>query len=475
MLFWLLPDPTAPSQKREFAHRASGKPSVLFYFIDWLTTIMIPVAVLLGLVIPLKWALTIGLSMPALAFLQGFIFFINRRVSYGHFPIPMCPCHGVTVCVDKTRMEKDSDDDTFLANAQNQKPLKLLVIGDSLAIGIGQDKTTTPILPQIIAQTVSRRNNGRPVYWSVYGKTGKSSGWFWRDLQSKQKQAAHAAQPSPKDQLSSHSDSGSDTASTSSSEPDTFVDGEDIVWHERLQQHSARFNQTFQMDDYDIVVCITGPNDVKDVLFPFINEDNVFDWEKVKSKVFSMSSEINREITNLVQFVRSASKNKQPLIVLPGVPIRSSVIALNFPANHLGVPTFCLMNYAKKELGQKHDDVLYVEPSSIDAAKEFLLGQSFVNKAMEAERQVLNIVERDEKICDDVTRQMKDFFSPAMPRNYQLTLLEKWCSFVFGYPTFHMKMAAADGIHSNERGADAWARYIGELLCDEFEQRSSSS
>ena len=66
------------------------------------------------------------------------------------------------------------------------------------------------------------------------------------------------------------------------------------------------------------------------------------------------------------------------------------------------------------------------------------------------------------------------FFHPRMPRHYQLTLFEKWCCYLFGYPHNHMKLFAADGIHMNERGCDAWGRYVGEALCDEWEQRSSS-
>jgi hypothetical protein len=59
---------------------------------------------------------------------------------------------------------------------QQHTPLRVLVVGDSLAAGIGQDpKSVLPVLPQSIAASLSQQLKGRPVYWTCVGSPGLSA------------------------------------------------------------------------------------------------------------------------------------------------------------------------------------------------------------------------------------------------------------------------------------------------------------
>lgn len=63
-----------------------------------------------------------------------------------------------------------------------ETPLRLLVIGDSLAAGVGMRKSSTPALPESIAGELSRGLNGRAVYWTCVGTPGLSSTQILEDI-----------------------------------------------------------------------------------------------------------------------------------------------------------------------------------------------------------------------------------------------------------------------------------------------------
>ena len=66
--------------------------------------------------------------------------------------------------------------------ARQQPPLRLLVVGDSLAAGVGIRESCTPILPAAIASTLSRELNGRVIYWKCVGTPGASSSLLVNDI-----------------------------------------------------------------------------------------------------------------------------------------------------------------------------------------------------------------------------------------------------------------------------------------------------
>lgn len=134
------------------------------------------------------------LATPALAILQGTIEICKFRLFYGDAPAPVTPSHGVVVAIPTVRNMSDNSlynssapesttppASTSLDDIVREPPVRLLVIGDSLANGIGQSQSCTPVMPEAIAKSLSR-NLGRVVYWTCHGSPGASTAKIVREL-----------------------------------------------------------------------------------------------------------------------------------------------------------------------------------------------------------------------------------------------------------------------------------------------------
>ena len=349
------------------------------------------------------------LATPALAILQGAIGILYYRVYFGDAPLPQTPSHGVVVVhpdhpAQSQQQEGNySDDgaatttpqslrklsprhtttrplaglpilslgcecnstsngpestspcrqqnDAFLHQTIQEPPLRLLVVGDSLAIGVGQAKSCTPIMPETIAKTLSKQLGGRVVYWTCHGAPGASTGWIVREIErgvtylcNEQQQQQQADEengteleslPSKMDvswncsdtdeSSSSSSDESSSAGDTAASQQqDHFVksgmvrgdslestDGSEgqhhkmggislSQWKERLSQHRQRFDHPEVLGPYDVVVVVTGSNDLKSAFFPFLltGEDAEF-RRQAKARGGSYTKELRRLVETL--------------------------------------------------------------------------------------------------------------------------------------------------------------------------------
>ena len=80
---------------------------------------------------------------------------------------------------------------TTTRDHRQEKPLRLLVIGDSLAAGVGIRESHAPILPDSMAQVLSQEMNGRAVYWTCMGTPGLPSALLIEDIR---KLGSHASE-----------------------------------------------------------------------------------------------------------------------------------------------------------------------------------------------------------------------------------------------------------------------------------------
>lgn len=120
-----------------------------------------------------NWAIGIAVGTPLVATLQGALMLQQYRRDHGHAPIPISPSQGLVVVgsSNKTNLRNDT-----------ARPLRLLVIGDSLAAGVGTSQSGTPILPQSIARALSGASHGRAVHWTCIGTPGASASQIIHDL-----------------------------------------------------------------------------------------------------------------------------------------------------------------------------------------------------------------------------------------------------------------------------------------------------
>jgi len=139
----------------------------------------------------LQWTLGIYVSTPLIAILQGSFLLNDYRVNYSDAPRPMMPARGVAVAIDDEKEEsKNSVFPSWILhqfsvskNHTTRPPdLRLLVVGDSLAAGVGMSKSGVPILPESIARALSKELGGRAVYWTCVGTPGVSAAQIVKDI-----------------------------------------------------------------------------------------------------------------------------------------------------------------------------------------------------------------------------------------------------------------------------------------------------
>jgi lysophospholipase L1-like esterase len=151
----------------------------------------------------LQWSVGMIVSTPIIALLQGTILLNEYRVRHSDAPIPVMPARGVAVAIDddedgkkqhqpsmgrlaeaswKLRRSLMSSSSSSSSQQQDQPPLRLLVVGDSLAAGVGMSKSGVPILPESIARALSKALNGRAVYWTCVGTPGVAARQLVEDI-----------------------------------------------------------------------------------------------------------------------------------------------------------------------------------------------------------------------------------------------------------------------------------------------------
>ena len=253
-----------------------------------------------------------AISPLSIAMIQGAIGIMNYRILYGDAPKPRSPCRGVVVVnpenvhpdhVTKTTSEQVNDAllTALLQRQQKnrERPFRLLVIGDSLAIGVGQSMSSTPIMPGVIAKSLSKALGGRIVYWSCLGAPGASAAWIVKELEQRhkvrdgdkvdQRIAEPIDEPSTcscceTDDSSSGGDSSDEECENSSNANCNVVQQETpsskTVSSEALSSDLRKGADILkdklkqQLNDLDseidIAVVLTGSNDLKNACFPFL-------------------------------------------------------------------------------------------------------------------------------------------------------------------------------------------------------------
>lgn len=142
----------------------------------------------------LQWALGVYVSTPLIAIIQGSLLLNDYRVNFSDAPRPLMPARGVAVAVEEN--ESNSTSKRALSSwifhpfssssnhpTGHERPLRLLVVGDSLAAGVGMSKSGVPILPESIARALSKALDGRAVYWTCVGTPGVSATQIVKDIE----------------------------------------------------------------------------------------------------------------------------------------------------------------------------------------------------------------------------------------------------------------------------------------------------
>uniref|UniRef100_A0A7S4NID9 SGNH hydrolase-type esterase domain-containing protein n=1 Tax=Odontella aurita TaxID=265563 RepID=A0A7S4NID9_9STRA len=383
------------------------------------------------------------LAVPAVALIQGACFLLWYRFQYGaDAPVPLLPAHGVTVVnpVDIVVPETDDSDsvateasslcspffshdvgsshmDSFesslkklsngkfsstgatsvalgstretgslsdlkkLRRAANTAPLRLLMVGDSLAAGVGVSKSATPVLPEVIAKSLSKGLGGRAVFWTCIAEPGASSGWIVRELENVQSdegtkkvdfitsssQRALASlleeeEVKPIESIVYHNE-----MEKLSSIDDSSEKAELDEWRNRLSLHGELLKSD-KFGEYDIACVMTGVNDLKGAVMPWLLQgDEVKLRQQARQRGGNYTSELKRVVDTVANKMKAGLSESLDRVQSSVDNIRERIGGSSHASLHLSSPeTLPLMGNAKEsdvaEINRTFSDESFTHP-----------------------------------------------------------------------------------------------------------------
>lgn len=440
-------------------------------------------------------ALALILVTPVLAAaVQGGTSVVNFRNNYANAPLPKIPSHGVVIA-GRDSLPKES--------------LRLLVIGDSLAVGVGQSVSCTPVMPEAIATQIASATE-KAVYWTCFGETGASTPWIIRMIEeaNTQKYPEFKVPDEAKNDCSAFQAEGK------------IQDGDVIEeWKEKLYAYRQSFRELYfdpeSWGSFDIVVLVTGTNDLKATIFPFLldeedkelrrqikaNKGGVI--EDVELFIETLNRKMERGIQNtldeLLTSAEELSENLRqnfeqmeayfdgsnntalegneevdssstgdevsksevqrekeqllaPLFVLPGSPIRLVPAFRRAPLEWFAVPVFDFMDDMKKEFAFNNpSDILFVEDPSLKEATDYESQRGHLWNEKENEDVLLKVKSVSSKECGDIEAAMRSYYE-SKDSMYDTVNNEVPLSEWPGKPG--TKLFSCDTLHPNEAGYD---------------------
>jgi len=420
---------------------------------------------------------------------------------------------------------------------EKQIPLSLLVVGDSLAAGVGST-SGTPKLPEAIARSLSKALGGRPVYWTCHGTPGAATSQIMKDIEKiiektneerEKRTILEVFQSTIRSfhvwvQTIRHRMSTTVTATDTAIDRDTGItagqkqhlpvvmkekhadmnERQEINKWERIRtRFSVHANVNGkEMGQFDVVVVLTGLNDLKGIFLPFLQDEsgvNQHGFKEELRKVFMVLSEKMKLQISKMKKSTDGSIQKQeshkvisndkngnetslecrPLVVIPALPTRP-VPMLQYPPLSWFVHLLLeLLDEEKRSLSKEYpDDILFVEAPSIEMIHEIEKGQSILIAKRKAEKLLLDL--------KDITRQVRDKIEHLIREHVDIHgQSESESETEMNYEASHhnnltnrmpdhvgSKLISFDRVHPNDDGYDFWGRHIAESIINAWRHPS---
>eukprot|EP00557_Chaetoceros_sp_GSL56_P012503 CAMPEP_0176485842 /NCGR_PEP_ID=MMETSP0200_2-20121128/5254_1 /TAXON_ID=947934 /ORGANISM="Chaetoceros sp., Strain GSL56" /LENGTH=626 /DNA_ID=CAMNT_0017882511 /DNA_START=202 /DNA_END=2082 /DNA_ORIENTATION=+ len=477
-----------------------------------------------------KIFLGVGVGVPMLAFLALFAQGISLLLSYRHFfgskaPIPISPAHGVVAAMDRRRVFVGHDHDacgaetndsnigscsakdidsgylavnelednyqfkTFvpsihLSRSLQMAPLRLLVIGDSVARGVGQSNSFYPLMPETLGAILSKYHGGRPVFWSSFGEPGATMKWIasqvhrqtrTKDLTDKKVSMENfwkLHQHSNHDDDSNHDNDPSSSSSSSSK----------LQWIHKLQYHQQLYEAN-PFAGYDYIIALSGINDIKRMLVPFLvydddssthnggNNETFPNRLKHLSKVLFTGHEwgfggdlrrLVRDLHKLSDFHHNhdslgqchQSQNvKLPLIIFPSFPTRHVPAKTGFILRWIAIKLSGMLDAVKKRVADENTKYIFAAPfpdeqETLDFIHNVETPGSLRDMFGEDEV-MIRLIHGNVHDCDRLVKDMKDFYSTRKAKQEDNMMASD--------------LFSNDAVHPNDRGYDYFGRYSDEF------------
>ncbi|KAL7456045.1 hypothetical protein ACHAWC_010080 [Mediolabrus comicus] len=379
----------------------------------------------------------ICLGLGVASIVQGSYFITRYRLNHGDAPHPISPSSGLVLLNKDHRntcrhhANKDDDEDE---RDDDELPLKIFVVGDSLAAGCGICRSSTPVLPESIAKHLAREL-GRPVQWSCVGSPGASTKGITKILHK------------------------------------WFANGYD-----------SSIIQKESNNDYDVVVVLAGMNDMKDTLLPFLA------YERTESSFGDGLKNIFGVVKERLRLQKNKAANyleQQPqsqrrsLVVLPALPTNAIPLFSYPPIGLIANSIISYMDSAKQKLSLEFPNkILFVEAPSGSLIQNIENGTSNLCNNLNSERAVLALNYIKEDVRRKVERLMQEhtmaFEQDDDDSNAEVEFEQALQSTLQPPEIFELgsSLVSYDSIHPNEKGYEYWGRHIAAAIIEEWKRQS---
>ena len=446
---------------------------------------------------------------------QGFELLSTYRKFFGSkAPIPFSPSHGVvaasaifpsadadadadaTNIFDSTgQLNVDYQFKTFrnpktLAHSEYQQPLRLLVIGDSTARGVGQSNNCYPLMPETLAAVLSKYNGGRPVFWTVLAEPGATLKGIAKQVE-KSIEEIHSNgggggggdadfAPTMAEFHGMHRVIDAVAADAVQEQDDEFEYSSDqqqqqqMQWIQKLQYHERLFDAN-PFAGYDYIIALSGVNDIKRIVVPLMVDDDAPDGnDSGDNKEWGFGSDLKRLIRDLNQNANfhdrvcnadgdgdqspeeCTSSRRLPFIMFPSFPTRHVPAKTGWVLRWVAGVTCGTLDGIKKRVAAERPHHVFAVPNASD---EETLG--YMNKngrlwdILDEDEIMLRLVHANEHECKQLIEEMTAFYS----KNVAPMEKNMLCNELF----------AGDAMHPNDDGYDYFGRYLGKEITERWQ------
>lgn len=495
----------------------------------------------------------VGLGVPMLVFLMIFSEGISLLLQYRQFfgskaPIPISPSHGVVAAIDRRNgivqhdtcsssrnsmvvvdestpstlttgicrnrivgdvlsaqhslssvdiTEENYQFKTFvpsihLSHSLQMKPLRLLVIGDSVARGVGQSDSFYPLMPETLGAILSKHNGGRPVFWSAFGEPGATMKWIARQVHEQtqglynKEQVTKEREPQERVSMEQfwklHQRSNYDAMDRTENVTDYNGDDDDddvrrskLQWIEKLHYHQQLY-EVNPFAGYDYIIALSGINDIKRMLVPFLvyNDDSKHnDNRKKRARGSFLGQEwgfggdlrrLVRDLHKLSNFHSQSSSHMTPslddhhenlpLIIFPSFPAKHVPAKMGAVLRWIGVKLTGMLDAVKRRIADENAQYIYSAPypddqETIDFIHKVKKPGSLMD-VLEENEIMIQLVHGNKDYCQQLVKDMKTFYSTRKAKQEDNMMASD--------------LFSNDAVHPNDRGYDYFGRYLGKYL-----------
>ncbi len=571
------------------------------------------------------------ISIPILAFAQGAYFLINYRRNHGDAPYPVSPSRGIvvvspqdsssnTMLQQQQKLQRQSSSgnegekdevrngydnlcqssnsnntgQTTAKESHNQllskwkqnsnrntnenlpinnkihetkQPLRIFVVGDSLAAGVGST-SGTPILPEAIARSLSKALGGRPVHWTCYGTPGASTSRIMKNIkdfmekdyqslllqkmddeenfvlegivtffqqillllnrnkkknQKKKKKKEEEEEEEEENVIDNtmldkdencanlvqkEEMSTSDSIILTSKAKITYefnkiIDGlKDTLNHSSLNEKEAQEWKQWNISlspnsilkenviQYDVVIVLTGLNDLKSIFLPFFqdadgtNDDTfkeelrkVFHFVTKKKKIHhhDVYCDDRKERLRLQNENDDDHHHKEALVVVPALPTHVLPMLQYPPLCWIIHVLLQFMDEEKRALSKEYPgSLLFIEAPTVKMIDEIEKGEYYLCAKRKTEIVLLALKDITLRVRDEIKNLIRKH-----KEHHDFKDNEREIELHYEASKHHnlsdpipdgigSKLVSIDGVHPNDDGYDFWGRHIAEGIIKEL-------